>query len=344
MVVDLPLVDVLFEPLAARQVVQAAAADQAATFNDTLLAVSLAYLDLARAQHLRTVAEEAVRNAEELAGLTADFARAGQGLQADAGRAQVELGARRRNVLRAEEAVAVASAELARLLRLDPSVRLQAVDQQPMPLELVAEQVPLPQLIDQAIAGRPEVARSEAVVGETSARLQQERWRPWTPHLHAGFSTGGFGGGQSSAVKNFSDRTDFDAAAVWEWQNLGFGNRAQQREQDSLHRQAFLAADQTRDLVATEVTQAYERLQSRHRQIEVARPQVQLAREALRQNLEGIRGGVLRPIEIQQALGALAAARQQYLDAVTDYNRAQLEMLRSLGTPPNVASEATPHP
>ena len=38
--------------------------------------------------------------------------------------------------------------------------------------------------------------------------------------------------------------------------------------------------------------------------------------------------------EIQQAIGALASARQQYLDAVVRFNGAQLELLRATGLPP----------
>ena len=56
----------------------------------------------------------------------------------------------------------------------------------------------------------------------------------------------------------------------------------------------------------------------------------------MRLNLDGIRGGVLRPIEIQQAIGALSSSRSQYLDAVIDYNVAQLQMLRAIGRPPEI--------
>jgi hypothetical protein len=62
------------------------------------------------------------------------------------------------------------------------------------------------------------------------------------PHLYAGASGGGFGGGEGSDVTNFSDRADFDVAAIWELENFGIGNAARQGEQQSLHRQANLAA------------------------------------------------------------------------------------------------------
>ncbi|MCI0362583.1 MAG: TolC family protein, partial [Phycisphaerales bacterium] len=107
MFVDISLVDAMFEPLAARQLVRASAADRASTFNDTLLQVAVGYLSLARVQTRVAIAEEAVRNADELARITHDFAQSGQGLQADADRAQIEAASRKRDVWQAREDVAV---------------------------------------------------------------------------------------------------------------------------------------------------------------------------------------------------------------------------------------------
>jgi outer membrane protein TolC len=219
---------------------------------------------------------------------------------------------------------------------LDPAVRLQAVDETPVPLEFIDQSLPLETLVDQAIAARPEITSADAERDAACLRRRQEQLRPWMPHLYAGASGGGFGGGEGSDVTNFSDRADFDVAAIWQFENLGFGNAARQREQQSLYRQANLAIQQVRELIAAEVTQAYQRVQLRQRQIDVTRPQVESAQQAVRLNLEGIRGGVLRPIEIQQAIGALASARTQHLDAVVDYNLAQLQMLRAIGRPPEM--------
>lgn len=337
MFVDLSLVDAIFEPLSARQLVRASAADRNSTFNDTLLQVAVGYLSLARAQARVAIAEEATRNADELAKITRNFAEIGHGLQADADRAQIEAASRRRDVWQAREEVAVISAELARLLRLDPAVRLQAADENPMPLEFVERSTPVYALIDQAVSARPEIASAGAQRDAAAIRSRQEQLRPWVPNLYAGVSGGGFGGSDGSDIDNFGGRADFDVAALWQVENLGFGNSARQREQRSLARQASLAIQQTRDVIATEVTQAYERIQMRGRQIEVTRPPVESAVQAVSLNMEGIRDGELRPIEIQQAIGALAAARSQYLDAVIDYNAAQLQLLRAVGRPPDVA-------
>jgi outer membrane protein TolC len=336
MFVDLSLVDAYFEPLSARQLVRASAADRNATFNDTLLQVGAAYLSLARAQARIAIAEEAVRHADELARITGNFADSGQGLQADADRAKVEAASRRRDVWQAREDAAVISAELARLLRLDSTVQLVVADNNPAPLDFVDPTFPLGALVGQAIAARPELASADAQRDAAALRSRQEQLRPWVPHLYAGASSGGFGGSDGSDIDSFSGRADFDVAALWQVQNLGFGNAALRREQQSLTRQASFVVQQTRDLIAAEVTQAYQRIQMRGRQIEVTRPPVESAVQAVGLNMEGIRAGELRPIEIQQAIGALAAARVQYLDAVTDYNAAQMQLLRAVGRTPEM--------
>ncbi|MEX1230474.1 MAG: TolC family protein [Planctomycetaceae bacterium] len=334
MFVDLSLVDVLFEPLAARQVVEAAEATQEATFNDTLLQAVSAYVELVRSHLLVSVAEEAVQNADELQKLTEEFARTGQGLQADAERARAEYESRRRSLLETKERAAVTSAELARLVRLDQGIELVPTDTAPLPLFLVDEAVDLPDMIEQAQANRPEIETMRASIRETRYRIRQEQLRPWIPHLYAGASGGGFGGAPGSSVDDFGGRADFDVAAVWEWENLGFGNEARRREQQSLHQQAHIAANQWEDLVAAEVTQAYQRIRFRRQQIDVTRSQIDSATTALNLNMQGIHGGVIRPIEIQQAIDALASAREQYLNAVLNHNLAQFELIRSVGQPP----------
>jgi outer membrane protein TolC len=333
----LPLADVLFAPLAERQQVRATNAAGAATFNDTLLHVASTYLDLVFAQSQIAIAEEAVKNAKELERLVESRVRAGTAPPADGLRAKAELAERQRQQFQAEESVQVASAELVRLLRLDPAVTLFPQEGEPAPVCLVETATPLPDLLAQGIASRPELDEHQALVAATLDRLRQEQWRPWFPTMQVGLSAGGFGGGEGSSFGNFAGRTDFDALLVWELRNLGFGNRALQRERTSQHIQAHLAAEQIRDTIAAQIAGAYYQVQFRQRQIEASRAQVKAAAEAVPLNFKGITGGDLRAIEGQQAVQTLAFARSQYLAAVIDYNRAQFQLLRALGVSPNLS-------
>ncbi len=330
---DLSVVDVLFEPLVARQSVRQASMSRAVTFNDTLFQASVTYLALVQAAAYSGIAAEAVTNAQQLAHLTEQFARAGTGLEADHQRALANVAARRQQLLHSQERIYVVSAELARQLRLDPRVVLFPVDPQPAPIELIDGDLPLDSLIAQGVSSRPEGAKNRAIVAETAYRVRQENIRPWLPHLYVGLSGGGFGGGQSSFLGNFSDRTDFDAVATWEMRNAGLGNRALQRQRASQNRQARLTSAQIRDAVAAEVSQAFHQVRFRRDQIEITRVQVRAAAAALELNFRGIRGGELRAIEAQQAIEAIASARRGYIEAVVSYDQAQFELLHAIGQP-----------
>ena len=86
-------------------------------------------------------------------------------------------------------------------------------------------------------------------------RYRREKYAPLLPSAFLAVSYGGFGGGQGSAIDNFDDRFDFDAAAYWELRNLGFGERAAREEARSGYQQARLHNLQIMDRVAREVVE-----------------------------------------------------------------------------------------
>ena len=334
MVANLSPVDAWFEPLAAQQTQVASEADHSAAYNDTLYRVTVAWLDLQEAQSSVAIANEAIEHSQKLARLTREFANAGAGLEADALRADADLSEQRRRKSEAEEQRDVASAELARLLRLPVETTLYATDAQPVPLEIVAADVPLSELLSQGMNYRPELLRQRALANAAVQRTRQEQLRPWLPNLQAGMSAGGFAGGADSEFSNLQDRVDIDALAVWEVRNLGFGNAAMLAERESQQRQASLTLESFQDQVAVEIAQAHARVRHRRAQIDAAAAQLKSAEDALPLNLAGIEGGELRPIEAQQAINSLVTARRRYLRAVVSYNEAQFSLLRSVGEPP----------
>ncbi len=331
-----------FQPLAERRAVQAASAERAVTFNDALLEVGLAYYELIAAQMRAAIATETLQNTQELVQLTESFEEAGAGLAADTARARAQLARVQMEQLEAEEEVRVSSAELTRLLRLEPEVVLYPAQTVPVPVTLVSTETPLSELIAQGLGNRPELARHRALVAEAQQRLRLEQWRPLIPNLQVGNSFGGFGGGPNSFFGDFETRNDFDALAVWEVENFGLGNGARRRERASEQRRERLRQIATLDRIAAEISEAHSRAQIKAEQIEVAKTLVVEASEALPLNLQAIRGGQLSPIEAQQATSQLADARQQYLRAVIEYDRAQLQLLRAIGNPPDPQTAGTP--
>jgi outer membrane protein TolC len=341
--------DALFEPLAARQVVRAREAQRQTAINDSLVAVAEAYFTVQQARGELAGAEDAVRQAQELVrrveGLTIGLAS-----PVEAVRARTELSRRRLAAETARERWRVASADLARVLRLEPAALVEPLEPPHLAVTLVELERPVDELIPIGLTNRPELAGQQALVQATLARLKQERLRPLVPSLLLrGASTnpagtlafGVFGGGINSSLSNFGARSDFDVQVLWELQNLGLGNRARVHERRAENELAVLELFRLQDRVAAEVAQAYAQGQSAAARLGEAAEELRNAVESVAKNFEGLVAKssgaglvlVIRPQEVQAAIQALAQAYLDYYGAAADYNRAQFRLYRALGYP-----------
>jgi outer membrane protein TolC len=340
----------IFAALISRQVVREREFTGLAVRNDVLLRVATAYLELLRAEGHRAIAVQVRDDAREVARVTAAFARTGQGRQADADRARTELEQRDADVLQAEGELLTASARLARLLDLDPSTRLLATDGWVVPVPIVPDPTPLPQLIALALTQRPELGERRAAVREALLALHGAKALPFSPTVILGYSTGTFGGGSNLVSEgilqpdgtvlrqgrfdSFGQRQDFDAVFYWTLRNLGVGNVALVRLARSNVRASELREVEVLDRVRAEVAVAYARAHARYAQIGTGEQAARAAARAFREDLTRTRNAVGLPIEVLDSLRLLGRSRYAYLDAIVDYNRAQFELYVALGQPP----------
>ncbi len=333
------LTDALFQPLAAKQVVGARTNAATAVRNNTLLQVSLAYQELQRAAQEVAIAKATLLQAQELAELSANFAKVGQGAAADADRAAAELAQRQIEVLRGEEGLRVAGARLAQLLRLDANTPLFPAEPTVVPLEFVTLDTPVRELTAMGLAQRPELMEQRYLVGEAVQRLKREKYAPLIPSVMLGASYGGLGSGVGSDLAGSEDRLDVDALAYWEMRNFGHGDRAAQREANSVLRQQQLRQMEALDQVAREVVEAHAQVQVRARMLSLAEQGWRAAESSRTKNWERIRAVQGLPIEMLQANNALDTAQRTYLRSVIDYNSAQLTLQRALGYPVKLTAD-----
>jgi outer membrane protein TolC len=341
--------EALFAPLAARQQVRARQADFQAASNDTLVMVTDAYFTVQQARGEWAGAAEATRRTEALVRRTRQLAPAVvPDLEMD--RAEAELVRRQQAELFARERWGVASAELLRVLRLDPSAQVEPLEPPQLRVELINLDQPVDDLIPIALTNRPELAARQAQVQATLALLKQERLRPLIPSvLLRGFSTpvtgtlagGVFAGGANDRIGNAGLRGDLDLQVLWQLDNLGFGNRARVQQREAEKRLALIDLFRIQDRVAAEVAQAYTQAQMAARRVDLAAKGVWSAQNSADKNLIGLQpkeeGGkvvlLVRPQEAVAAVQALAQAYGDYYGAVADANRAQFRLYRALGHP-----------
>jgi outer membrane protein TolC len=334
LVMNFHIRDAIFRPRIAERTLAAQRFASQAVTNDMLLETSLAYIDLLEALQNRAIAAQTLKNAERLAELTRDFAETGQGLRADADRAQAELSLRQIETRRAEEGVRVATARLTRLLSWDQTQALTPVEETLAPIDLVLlDGAELPMLVALGLSNRPELAEHRSLVEAAVQRLERERFAPLVPSVLLGMSYGLNGGGLGSDMTNFGDRLDLDAAAFWELRNLGLGERAARYEARSRVEMSRWQQVRVMDQVAADVAEAHAQATARQEQIALARAGIEAARDSYRRNAERIQDGQGLPLETLQSIQALDQAQRQYARAVADYNRAQFRLHRALGWP-----------
>ena len=302
----------------------------------TLMDVGIRYLALVEAEARRAAYQQSLQDIGEIERLTASHAKAGQGRDSDAKRASAEAAFVRADLVRMNEEIDVAAAELARLLDLDPSVRLRPDDPTPPLIELIDRRASLGELLEQTRANHPEIIARSADIDQQEFRLKQERVRPFLPTIALGFSAGGFGGGNSDfspRIKDFGARTDLDLIAVWSLQNLGVGNSAVQNGRRAGLEMAYLDLTRTVDRIQQE-GRAHAFAEAKRQEMEIGRKCVATAQRAYVLDLTRIGNIQCVPLEVLQSAKQLMDARQGLIRSMIAYSQAQLRLYAALGNTP----------
>ena len=235
------------------------------------------------------------------------------------------------------------------MLRLDPAAVVIPLEPPHLQVTLISPKESVDALIPVGLTNRPELASQQAVVQATLIRLRQERMRPLIPSLVLQSNAtpeellgGGVYGTGTSSLNNWSGRSDWDAEVVWQFKNLGFGNRGLVTQRRGEQRQALVELFRIQDLVASEVTQAHAQVEAAAVRVEQAEAGLKAAIVSYQGNLRGlsetVRAGNLlvlvnRPQEVVAALQQLQQAYINYYTSANDYNRAQFQLFRALGYP-----------
>jgi outer membrane protein TolC len=331
--VGIDIADAIFGPLVARQSRTAVVAASAANRQQVLMQAASAYVRLVQARSEARVIDSALQRAEDLATLTADYAASGEGLPSDAEMAAVQPAQwAQRRAIADERAIAV-NAELVKLLHLDAAVDLRPVDATPPLVEIFSGEEDVTELIARAQEGRPENEQAEALIAAAEGDLTAERFGWFVPSLSFSTSTGEFGGGPGSAILNTDNRQDRSLTLYWQFDGLGFGQRARIDERRAQLRALALERDKLRDAIAAEVRETHARIVSLRRQIELADLAVTHAQRAYELNRTRIFDQQGLPLEALQAMQTLAGAELGALEARAALSVAQIRLHTALGNP-----------
>src|SRR5262249_10529548 len=190
-----------------------------------------------------------------------------------------------------------ASAELTRLLRLEPRAIVDPLEPPDIELTLIDLNRSDADLIAIALTNRPELASAQALVQASLQRVKQERQRPLTPSVllrgnatnPAGTLSGGaFGGGVNGDLGKFGYRYSFDLQLIWELKNLGQNYRATVRARRYENDQAMFELARTAERISAEVVTAHAQANVAAARRAEATEELRFARETLDQSLKGM--------------------------------------------------------
>lgn len=331
---QIDLGDTLYKHLVAKQLTRAAEHGAEAQRQQSMLAAAETYFDLCTAQAGADVAAEALKTSQEYKDQIASGVKAGIAFKGDELRAQTQLQKYRLQLQQAQEDRRVAAARLAQVLHLDGTVDLFPARTDLVALNLAPGGTKLGDLISRALANRPELRQSGALVDAAGIAAKGTRAGPLIPSVGAQAVAGGLGGGQSGDWGNFGGSEDYAITLGWRIGPGGLFDRTRIRAAESRERQAGLIEARTKDDVIRQVIENHERVKHLRSQLATARESVAAAQEALklaRERKEFAVGIVLETLQSEQDV---TSARLDYVRTMMELNKVQYRLKAAVGETP----------
>jgi outer membrane protein TolC len=346
---SIPIADAIFQPLAARQVLNARHWDIQTAKNDALLQTSDAYFLVHQYRGMYAGALYTVERGRDLVERIAQLSKE-LVPRVEIDRARNMLADLEQQSVSARQEWRVQSANLTQVLRLDPRAVLEPLEHDHAQITLIDPGRPLDDLMAVSLTNRPELASNKALVEAAVAEIRAEKTRPFLPNLLLnGFQTpnellqaGIFGIGPNSSLNQWRGRVDVSLQPLWQLDALGIGNLARIKEARGVESRAIIEFLRTQDMVAADVTRAQARVQSAAARVIQADRSLRTGIITFNGTFEGLRqtsrfGDVLvlvnRPQEAVFALQLLKVAFDEYFTTVAEYNRGQFELFHALGYP-----------
>jgi outer membrane protein TolC len=343
------LTDVIFQPLVARQIVNARQWDIQTSKNNVLLETANAYFSVHQARGTYAGDLYTVQRGRDLVGRVEQLSRELIPTY-EVDRVRSLLADLEQRAASSRQEWRVQSANLTQVLRLDPRAVVQPLEHDHAQITIIDPGRPLDELMPIAMMNRPELESQRALITSAEAAVRREKNRPLLPTvLLNGFQTpsqllqfGVFGLGTNSTLNQYVARSDVNVQVIWQLESFGLGNLARIKTQRGLESKAVIELRRTQDRIVAEVNRAYALVQSAQARILQADRSLRAAIITFNGHFEGMGqtrrlANVLvlayRPQEAVYSLEMLNVAVNDYFATVADYNRAEFELFHALGYP-----------
>jgi outer membrane protein len=295
------------------------------TDQEIIFRVVNSYYGMLLARKQLEVAEQSMKTAQAILDRSKDRFQSGVVVESDYLSAQVRLATRRQELIRAQNNMAMAQAQLSTSMGMSAETEFD-------PVEILAEKnLPATSLDDlekQAVDRRPDLnrIRSEEAAQQQSVSIAKSSFGPrvnafggWeadNPTLLAG------GGGNSWLA---GIEVQFD---LFE----GGAKRAQLSHERALEEKVSAVKEMATDAIRLEVRRAYYELDAARQQVDVARATIAEARESLRINQDRYDSGLSTITDLLAAEEAARRSQTDYWEALYRYHTGYANLELASGT------------
>ena len=288
-----------------------------------VLAVGYNYLQAIADEARIETAEAQVNTGQALYNQASDQLKAGTSPAIDELRAHVELQTRQQQLIQAKNDLAIQKLTVARVIGLAPGQEFDLTDKSPYePLEGITVE----DALKRAYATRSDFQAASATVSseEYSRRA-----------AHAGYYpslsvSGDYG--VAGTYTNLFTHGVFDMRATLNIPIFQGGKvHGDVLVADAQLQQSRDRLESLRGQIDADVRTALLNLESSAQQVVVAKSNVGLADESLRQSRDRFAAGVTNTVEVVQAQEAVASAHENYISALYSYNYSKIALARAIG-------------
>ncbi len=319
--------ETFFQVLAAKRRSKASEAGVLTASEEARLKAVNAYFSLVEAGTDLAIAEQRLTEAGETVTLTQNLVKGGAALLSEVKRTQAILAEVKQRVSSAREHRRQTSLALTDALHVDPLVTLIPLQESTQTIDLVSKEKELPELVADGLSRRPELKESRGFWRAIDAERKASFIAPLIPTVYAQANPGLLGRHPSDVTHS----ADYSVGFGWKIGAGGIGDISRTRISEAQLKEEGIRFAAIGDRIAREVVENYTHMRTMQEQIELSKEEIEAAEESLRLSNERLKGGTALTLEVTTAEDALFGARSRAANNVTEFNKAQYALLRSIG-------------
>jgi outer membrane protein len=294
---------------------------------DLIQQVKESYFEILRAEKIKQVAEQSVRQLQEGVRVAQNFVQVGMRPKVDVLDAETRLGEAELQQIVANNDIGVAKARFNTVIRQPIDTPVAVVDV--LTTEPYKKSYESSQQL--ALQNRPELleANKNVAIAEKEVTLAKSDYYP-----DISLSANYYRRGDDPTVDGSDnvDRENWDIVAGATWTLFEWGKtRYATNQQRARLRQARESLEQIKDSILLEVKTAFLSVQAAERGIRVAAKSVESAEENFRISEERYKEQVATSNEVLDAQTRLTQARTNYTNALVVFNLARARLVRAMG-------------